>query len=157
MSMPWSLVCVLTLCLNMVLPPVVLAQGMPFAIGGENVESENSLTPFKIKLRGFLNAAAKGKSIGTVTLGINSYRAKYDFAVVTVEALDNPRISGSVILQQYKDGQKAMNLAGPEELLSKIGQAEAGTPLALIGFLRQRDKTLQLTSVEILGTSTEPQ
>jgi hypothetical protein len=90
-----------------------------------------------------------------VTLGINTYREKYDFDVITAEAVDNPRISGSTILRQYKNRQKNLNLAGPKELLSKIGQAESGTPLTLVGFLRQRDKTLQLTSVEILGTITE--
>jgi hypothetical protein len=134
---------------------MVPAQGMPFAIGGDNVESENSLIPFKVKLRGILNATAREKSMGMVTLGINTYREKYDFDVVTVEAVDNPRISGSVILQQYKNQKRDLNLAGPKELLSRIGQAEPGTPLIIIGFLRQRDKILQLTAVEILGTSPE--
>jgi hypothetical protein len=155
MSSRWSLWSVFALCMHMVLPSVVSAQGMPFALGSENVESENSLTPFKVKLRGILNATAGGKSLGMVTLGITTYRGKYDFAVVTAEAVDNPRISGSAILQQYKNQKKDLNLAGPKELLSKIGQAEPGTPLAIVGFLRQRDKTLQLTDVEILGTSTE--
>jgi len=155
MSSRWSLWYVFALCMNIVLPSVVSAQGMPFALGSENVESENSLTPFKVKLRGILNATAGGKSLGTVTLSINTYQGKYDFDVVTVEAIDNPRISGSMILQQYKNQKRDLHLAGPKELLSKIGQAEPGTPLAIVGFLRQRDKTLQLTDVEILGTSTE--
>src|SRR5262249_7406539 len=157
MSSRWSLCYVLALCLNMVLPSVGVAQGMPFALGSENVESENSLTPFKIKLRGVLNATARGKSLGMVTLGIATYGEKYDSDVVTAEAVDDPRASGSMILRQYKDLKRDLNLSGPKELLSKIGQAEPGTPLMIVGFLRQRDKTLQLTAVEVLGTSTEAQ
>src|SRR5437762_1214931 len=102
MSSRWSLCYVLALCVNIALPSVGAAQGMPFALGSENVESENSLTPFKVKLRGILNATARGKSLGMVTLGITTYRAKYDFDVLTAEAVDNPRASGSMILQQYK-------------------------------------------------------
>jgi hypothetical protein len=154
MSSRWSRCYVLALCMNVVLPSVGAAQGMPFALGSENVESENSLTPFKVKLRGILNATARGKSLGMVTLGVATYRAKYDFDVVTAEAVDDPRASGSMILRQYKDQKRDLNLAGPKELLSKIGQAEPGTPLMIVGFLRQRDKTLQLTAVEVLGAST---
>lgn len=155
MSSRWSFSLVLNLCVSTLLPSAVPAQGIPFAVGGENVESESSMMPFQVKFRGILNATARGKSLGMVSLGINTYHEKYDFDVITAEAIDNPRISGSAILRQYKDRQKNLNLAGPKELLSKIGQAESGTPLTLVGFLRQRDKTLQLTSVEILGTSTE--
>jgi len=155
MSSRWFLSLIFILCVSTLLPSTVPAQGIPFAIGGENVESETSMTPFKIKLRGILNASARKESLGFVTLGINAYREKYDFDVVTAEAVDNPRISSGAIIRQYKDRKAELNLAGPKELLSKIGQAEAGTPLTLIGFLRQRAKTLQLTSVEILGTSTE--
>ena len=155
MSSHWPLSLVFILCASTLLSSAALAQGIPFAVGGENVESETSMTPFKIKLRGILNASARKESLGFVTLGINTYREKYDFDVVTAEAIDNPRISSGAILRQYKDHKAALNLAGPKELLSKIGQAEAGTPLTLVGFLRQRAKTLQLTSVEILGTSTE--
>ena len=151
MSLRWSFLLVFTLWVNVLLPSTVPAQGIPFAVGGDNVESETSMTPFKVKFRGILNATARGKSLGVVTLGISTYREKYDFDVMTAEAIDNPRISGSTIVRQYKDRKKELNLAGPKELLSKIGQAEPGTPLSLVGFLRQRDKTLQLTSVETLG------
>jgi len=151
MSSRWPLFVVFTVWVPLFLPASVLAQRIPFAVGGDNVESESSMIPFKVKLRGILNATAKEKSLGTVILGINEYREKYDFAVVTAEAVDNPRISGSTIIRQYKDGKIELKLAGPKELLSKIGQAEPGTPLSLVGFLRQREKTLQLTNIETLG------
>src|SRR5262249_38835994 len=143
MSSRWSLCYVLALCLNMVLPSVGVAQGMPFALGSENVESENSLTPFKIKLRGVLNATARGKSLGMVTLGIATYRAKYDFEVVTAEAVDDPRASGSMILRQYKDLKRDLNLSGPKEMLSKKRQTQPGTPVVVVGVLRPGGKTLQ--------------
>ena len=155
MSPRWSFSLVFALGMNMLLPSAAPAQGIPFAVGGENVESETSLTPFKVKFRGMFNATAREESLGFVTLGISTYREKYDFDVVTAEAVDNPRISGSTILRQYRDRKAQLTLVGPKELLSKIGQAEPGTPLTIVGFLRQRDKTLQLTSVEILGVSTE--
>ena len=155
MTLRQSFSLVFALWMNMLLPSTTPAQVLPFAIGGENVESESSMTPFQVKFRGVFNATARGKSLGMVSLGINTYHEKYDFDVLTAEAIDNPRISSGAILRQYKDRQKDINLAGPKELLSKIGQAEPGTTLAIVGFLRQRDKTLQLTSVEILGMSTE--
>jgi hypothetical protein len=43
------------------------------------------------------------------------------------------------------------NLVGPRELLSKIGQAEPGTPLALLGFFTPYNRTLRLESVQIIG------
>src|SRR5262245_6553080 len=147
MSSQWPLSLVFILCVSTLSPSAAPTQGIPFAVGGENVESETSMMPFKIKLRGILNASARKESLGFVTLGINTYLEKYEFDVVTAEAVDNPRISSSTILRQYKDHKAEINLAGPKELLSKIGQAEAGTPLTLVGFLRQRDKTLQLTNV----------
>jgi len=155
MSLRWSFSIVFALGINMLLPSATPAQGSPFAIGGENVESETSMMPFKVKLRGILNATARKEGLGFVTLGINTYREKYDFDVVTAEALESPRITGSTLIRQYKDRKAPINLSGPKELLSKIGQAEPGTPLTLVGFLRQRDKILQLTTVEILGTTPE--
>jgi hypothetical protein len=120
--------------------PSLLAQVMPFALGGDNPESENSLTPFKVKLRGFLNSAAPSKnSLGEVILQISSYKELYKFDVATAEAVDNPRISSTAILQKAKKRQVGFNLTGPKELLSKIGQAEPGTPLAIVGFLQQRN------------------
>jgi hypothetical protein len=151
MTLRWSYLLALVVCVHTVMPSAATAQGIPFAVGGDNVEAESSMIPFKVKFRGILNGPAKGKVLAKVALNISTYKATYDFDVLTAEALDNPQISGRAILQQYKDGRKELNLAGPKELLSKIGQAEPGTPLALAGFLRQRQRTLQLTGVETLG------
>jgi hypothetical protein len=136
--------------------PSVRAQGiptMPFGLGGENVESETSMTPFKVKLRGFLKATPKEKSLGVYTLGLRGHRELYPFEVMTAEAVDYPRISSTAILQPNRKRTIDFHLAGPKELLSKIGQAEPGTPLAIIGFLRQRNRDFQLISVETLGTA----
>ncbi len=151
MTLRWSFSLVFALWMNMLLPSAAPAQGIPFAVGGDNVESESSMMPFQVKVRGILNATARGKSLGMVSLGINPYHEKYDFDVMTAEAIDNPRISGSAILRQYKDRQKDLNLAGPKELLSKIGQAEPGTPLAIVGFFTPRDRSLRLESVSAMG------
>jgi hypothetical protein len=132
-------------------PTVVWSQGLSFGVGGDNVEAESSLIPFKIMLRGAINAPAKEDSLGYVRLSIVEYNETYDFDVATAQALDDARITAWAILQQYKNGKTNLILDGPKELLSKIGQAEPRTPLLLTGFLQQRRKTLRLTKVEIIG------
>ena len=99
MTLRRSFSLVFALWMNMLLPSATPAQVIPFAVGGENVESETSMMPFQVKFRGILNATASGKSLGVVSLGINTYHEKYDFDVMTAEAIDNPRISGSAILR----------------------------------------------------------
>jgi hypothetical protein len=64
MSSRWSFSLVFALWMNMLLPSAAPAQGIPFAVGGENVESESSIMPFQVKFRGILNATARGKSLG---------------------------------------------------------------------------------------------
>jgi hypothetical protein len=146
----------LAVCLALILASSVTAQGIPgipFGVGGENVESETSMTPFKVKLRGFLKATPKEKSLGVYTLGLSGHRDLYPFEVMTAEAVDNPRISSTAILQPNRKRTIDFQLTGPKELLSKIGQAEPGTPLAIVGFLRQRNRDFQLITVETLGTA----
>jgi len=127
-----------------------LAQGVP-GISGENPESEFRQEPFKIKLSGFINTKPDEESLAVVTLGIGLYRETYQFEVVKAEAIDYPRVSAHAILQQVRKHTIDFDLIGPKEMLSKIGQAEPGTPLALVGMYRPRDRTLQLLSVSILG------
>lgn len=134
-----------------VLVPTVVWSQVDFSVGGENVESESSLMPFQIRLRGAINAPARENSLGYLRLSIAEYRETYDFDVTTAQAVDNAHITAWAILQQYKNGKNDLILSGPKELLSKIGQAEPSTPLILTGFLQQRKKTLRLTQVEIIG------
>jgi hypothetical protein len=136
---------------GMVLSPTVVRSQVSFGVGGDNVEAESSLIPFKIMLRGAINAPARDDSLGYLRLSIAEYHETYDFDVMTAQAMDDARITAWAILQQYKNGKVNLNLEGPKELLSKIGQAEPRTPLILTGFLQQRRKTLRLTKVEIIG------
>ncbi len=124
---------------------------LSFGVGGDNVEAESSLVPFKIMLRGAINAPARDDSLGYLRMSISDYHATYDFDVLTAQAVDDARITAWAILQQYKNGKNNLILDGPKELLSKIGQAEPRTPLMITGFLQQRRKTLRLTKVEIIG------
>lgn len=136
---------------GIVLPPPVAWSQVSFGVGGDNVEAESSLIPFKIMLRGAINAPARNDSLGYLRLSIAEYHETYDFDVMTAQAVDDTRITAWSILQQYKNGKANLNLEGPKELLSKIGQAEPRTPLIITGFLQQRRKTLRLTKVEIIG------
>ena len=131
--------------------PAVAWSQVSFGVGGDNVEAESSLMPFKIMLRGAINAPARDDSLGYLRLSIAQYHETYDFDVMTAQAVDDARITAWAILQQYKNGKANLNLEGPKELLSKIGQAEPRTPLIITGFLQQRRKTLRLTKVEIIG------
>lgn len=141
-----------------VLSPTLVWPQVSFGVGGDNVEAESSLIPFKIMLRGAINAPARDNSLGYLRLSIAEYHETYDFDVMTAQAVDDARITAWSILQQYKNGKNNLILSGPKELLSKIGQAEPRTPLVLTGFLQQRKKTLRLTKVEIIGidSSTKP-
>jgi hypothetical protein len=157
MRIPWLCyrfaVLLVLLFVSALWSPSGSAQGLPFGVGGENVESETSMIPFKVKLRGFLKAAPKEKSLGVYTLGLRGHRDLYPFEVMTAEAVENPRISSTAILQRHRKRPIDFHLTGPQALLSKIGQAEPGTPLTIVGFLRQRSRDFQLISVETLGAA----
>lgn len=122
----------------------------PFGVGGDSSSSESSRMPFRVKLKGFVNAKPEEGS-REVKLGISTFQETYQFELVKAEAMDDPQISQSTILQQVGKYPVDFNLIGPRELLSKIGQAEPGTPLLIIGFFQQRNRTLQLQSVDIIG------
>lgn len=136
---------------GVLMAPTVAWSQISFGAGGDNVEAESSLVPFKIMLRGAINAPARDDSLGYLRMSIADYHATYDFDVMTAQAVDDARITAWAILQQYKNGKTNLILDGPKELLSKIGQAEPRTPLMITGFLQQRRRTLRLTKVEIIG------
>ncbi len=121
-----------------------------FGVGGDSSSSDSSRMPFRVKLRGFLNAKPE-EGAKEIKLGISAFQETYQFELVKAEAMDDPQISQAVILQQVGKYPVDFNLIGPRELLSKIGQAEPGTPLLIIGFFQQRNRTLQLQSVNVIG------
>jgi hypothetical protein len=131
-------------------PSFTLAQ--TFGAGsGSNPESEDRKEPYRLKMSGFLNTKPEEGSLGLVTLGINTFPETYKFDVGNVEAPDYPQLSSSAILRQVGRYSVDFNLVGPRELLSKIGQAEPGTPLALTGFFTPYNRTFRLESVQIIG------
>lgn len=128
----------------------LLAQG--WGVGaGSNPESENRKEPYKLSLKGFLNTRPEEGSLALVTFGISTFGETYKFDLTSVEAPDYPRLSSSTILQQVGKHNVDFSLIGPRALLSKIGQAEPGTPLAIVGLFRPYNRTLQLESVQIIG------
>jgi hypothetical protein len=142
---------ILSFALGVCALPVSSARAqMPFGVGGDNPESDNSRTPFRIKLSGFINTRPEEGSVA-VTLRINTYRETYQFEVVSAEAVDNPRVSQNAILQQVGKYPVDFHLIGPNELLSKVAQSQPGTPLAIVGMFQQRGRNLQLLSVEVIG------
>ncbi len=118
---------------------------------GENPDSETRREPFKIKMSGFLNSLPDEQSLGFMTLGIRSYGETYKFDILTLEAPDYPQLSSRAILRQIGKYEVDFNVIGPKDLLSKIGQAEPGTPFAIVGFFTPRDRSLRLESVSVVG------
>jgi hypothetical protein len=131
-------------------PPPVLVLAQTFGVGGDSSSSDSSRMPFRIQLKGFLNAKPEEGS-REIKLGISTFQETYQFELIKAEALDDPQVSQAVILQQVGKYSVDFNLIGPRELLSKIGQSEPGTPLLIIGFYQQRNRTLQLQSVDVIG------
>lgn len=138
---------VLTIGLLLCSPIGAVAQ-ISFGVGGDNVESESSTIPFRVQLKGILNGSHDDNILGVVTLEITSYQGNYDLDVTEAKGLDDTRITSYAILQKYKHGKRNIILSGPEHMLSKIGQAPPGTPVTIVGFLRQRSGSLQIVRVE---------
>lgn len=128
--------------------PVVFAQVPPGGMDGAT--SDASRTPFKIKLSGFLNTQPEEGS-KVLKLGINTFGETYQFELIKAEAVDDKNIGEMAILQQVGKYAVDFDLVGPRNLLSKVGQAEPGTPLTIVGFFTQRNRKLQLESVEVVG------
>jgi hypothetical protein len=136
------------------------AQGPGPGVGaGENEWSENAKTPFRVKLSGIINTQPEEATLqtgeanlGLATLRVGAFNETYQFEIVKAEAMDNPQVSARMILQQLHRYSVDFDLTGPKDLLSKVGQAEPGTPLTLIGWFRQYNRTLILQEVETIGT-----
>jgi len=118
--------------------------------GMDGATSDQSRAPFRIKLSGFLNTQPEEGS-RVLKLGITTFGETYDFELVKAEAVDDKQIGEGAILQQVGKYGVDFDLIGPRNLLSKVGQAEPGSPLAIVGFFTQRNRKLQLESVEVIG------
>jgi hypothetical protein len=127
--------------------PFVLAQP---GVGYSHPDAEESRAPLKVKLSGFINTKPEGDST-VIKLGIGIYRETYQFELVKMEAVDRERTTSQKVLDPTESRDIAYDLTGPKDLLSKIAQSEPGTPLAITGFIQQRERKMQVTAVEIIG------
>ena len=123
---------------------------MPFSVGGDNPSSENARTPFQVRFKGFINSRPDSKSLALVSLGIAKYSETYQFEVIEVKAVDHPEyiVNSRQILQQAGKYHVDYNVIGPSHLLSKIAQAQPGTPLQIVAMFQQRRRKLTLLSVD---------
>jgi hypothetical protein len=120
-------------------------------VGSSKPEHEGSRQPLKVKLSGFINTKPEEGSLGVITLGISTFRETYLFDLTNVEAVDRERISAQAILNPTEGREVAYDLTGPRNLLSKIAQSQPGTPLAITGFIQQRERKMQVTEVQVIG------
>ena len=86
--------------------------------------------------------------LGLVTFDISSLNKSYLFALATLEAVDQPRISPRKILRTIRKYENNFDVFGPTRLLSRIANADPGTYIALTGFLTLRNRRLQIAGVE---------
>jgi hypothetical protein len=122
--------------------------------GMDGATSDQSRTPFRIKLSGFLNTKPEEGS-KVLTLGISTFGETYQFELVKAEAVDDKQIGEMAILQQVGKYPVDFDLVGTRDLLSKVGQAEPGSPLAITGFFTQRNRKLQIEKVEVIGLDVQ--
>jgi len=120
-------------------------------VGSSRPEAETRRTPYKMELRGFLNTKPAPDALAVIELGLTGFRGQYQLEVTHAGAPDLPRITSSQILKQVWKRDVDLDVTGPRPLLAKIGQAQPGTPLALIGWFHPRDRQYRLDSVKIIG------
>src|SRR5262245_51818710 len=119
--------------------PLVSAQ-TGVGVGSSKPEHEGSRQPLKVKLSGFINTKPVEGSLGVAKLGISSFRETYLSELTKVEAVDRDRSTARAILEPTEGREIAYDLTGPKNLLSKIAQSQPGTPLAITGFIQQRER-----------------
>ena len=119
-------------------------------VGFSRPEVDTSRTPLKVKLSGFINTQPQDEN-PVIKFSIGIYRETYQFEITNVEAIDQERITSRAILDPTEHREVAFDLTGPKNLLSKIAQSQPGTPLAITGFLQQRERKIQVTEVEVIG------
>jgi hypothetical protein len=137
----------------------VFGQAAP-GVGFSHPEAETSRMPLKVKMNGFINTHPEEATLKTgedsirvINFSIGIYRETYQFEVVSLEAVDRARITPRALLEPADKRNVIFDVTGPGDLLSKIAQSEPGTPLAITGFLQQRERRMQVTDVEIIGLS----
>ena len=133
---------------------VMLLRGSTFAqtpgVGFSRPEAESSRTPFKIKMSGFINTQPEDEN-SVIKFSIGIYRETYQFEITNLEAVDRGRTTPRAIIDPTEHREVAFDVTGPKNLLSKIAQAQPGTPLAITGFLQQRERKIQVTEVDVIG------
>lgn len=138
-------------------PAVAQVPLIPFGVGGDNPASDTSRTPFLVRFTGVINSRPAADSLAVVSLGIAKYNETYQFEVVDVEAVNLPEhiVSRRHILQQVGKYIIDYNVIGPSALLSKISQAQPGTPLQIEGMFQQRRRRLIVQKVDVVGSVRE--
>ena len=73
--------------------------------------------------------------VGLVTFDISPLNKSYLFALATLKAVNQPRISPRKILQTIRKYENNFDVVGPTRPFSRIANADPGTYITLTGFL----------------------
>lgn len=133
--------------------------GIGGSVGTEGADSENSRTPFTVKLTGVLNPTTpKPESLAVLEMTVGNFGEHYHFEVQAIEFPDAPQASPTQLLQSLKKYKVQMIAVGDKQTLTKLGQAFPNSPLSVVGLFRRRYRTFQVTDVEVfrLGGLPEP-
>lgn len=145
---------VYSLLLCLMVAPLAFAQ-TGVGVGSSRPDYEGSRHPLKVKLSGFINTKPEEGSLGVIKLGIGAFRETFLFDLTNVEAVDRERVTPRAVLEAAEERDVAFDLVGPRAILSKIAQAQPGTPLAITGFIQQRERRMQVTDVQVIGFESE--
>ncbi len=141
----------LVCCLSLLPAPAVMAQGGA-GVGGDRPSAKTRRFPFKVVVTGFLNTDPAPDALAVIQLGVTGYRGDFQLEVTNVSAPDSPRLTPRQIFLHRAGKRKAdLDVSGPRDMLTKIAQAQPGTPLELTGWYAQRDGEFRLDNVRIVG------
>ena len=127
------------------------AGGAGFGIGKSTGEAESSRFPIRVKLEGFLHYKPQHSSqetLDVVSLRIAKYGATYPLHLITIAAVDMPRVTQRQLLRLVKKWQVNFDIVGTKDLLSEVAQSLPGTPLTIAGYLTPRYRRFQLSRVD---------
>src|ERR1043166_6006464 len=107
------------------------------SVGSDSADSENSRTPFTIKLAGVLNPTTpKPGSVATLEMTVGNFGEHYHFEVHSIDFPDDPEASRTVFLNSLKKYKVQMVAIGDKATLTKLGQSFPDAPITVVGQFR---------------------
>ena len=132
--------------------------GAAGSIGSDSADSENSRTPFTVKLTGVLNPTTpKPDSLAVLEMTVGNFGEHYHFEVQAIEFPEDPEANPTQLLQSLRKYKVQMIAVGDKHTLTKLGQAFPNSPMSVVGLFRRRYRTFQVTDVDVFRLKSLPE